>query len=228
MLYTKDSAKDNVRNRQGERVLYLGKEDRLTDEARDYLKANHIRILDAAQARPDRYRLLSGGFVTQKPEHMTHLNAQILVPKTHPRIRFRGAVDTMQAQIILCQQALPQWSKQLQELLELSNRLISCDVLEEPLGEFTLDGLTEQEQRRRSHLPQEYFGQPHFMPKASDGEAVARLNLLRCLVRQTELAAVEAFTDRDGAPTRVDLLQALNRMSSQVYILMIRQKAGKP
>jgi ethanolamine utilization cobalamin adenosyltransferase len=35
---------------------------------------------------------------------------------------------------------------------------------------------------------------------------------------------VEAFSDREGNPTRPDILQALNRMSSMLYILMIRRK----
>ena len=40
-----------------------------------------------------------------------------------------------------------------------------------------------------------------------------------------ELAAVDAFSDRDGIPTRPDILQALNRMSSMLYILMIQEKS---
>ena len=38
-------------------------------------------------------------------------------------------------------------------------------------------------------------------------------------------AAVEAFSDREGNPTRPDLLQAMNRMSSMLYILMIQCKS---
>ena len=39
-----------------------------------------------------------------------------------------------------------------------------------------------------------------------------------------ELAAVDAFSDRDGNLIRTDIVQALNRMSSMLYILMIRRK----
>ncbi len=42
----------------------------------------------------------------------------------------------------------------------------------------------------------------------------------------TICAAVHAFSDRDGNPTRPDLLRSLNRMSSMLYILMIQLKAG--
>ena len=63
------------------------------------------------------------------------------------------------------------------------------------------------------------------MPGAEDGIAIAQLNRVRCIAREAELAAVAAFQDGEGAPTRVDILQALNRMSSMLYILMIEQKA---
>ena len=68
MLYSKKQVQDNLRNRDGKRVFYLGKEDILTSEARDYLTEQRIEILPAEQAKPERYRLLGGGFVTEKPE----------------------------------------------------------------------------------------------------------------------------------------------------------------
>ena len=225
MLYSKKQVQDNLRNRDGKRVFYLGKEDILTSEARDYLTEQRIEILPAEQAKPERYRLLGGGYVTEKPEHMTHLQGDVLVPKTHPRIRFRGAVDILEAHLLLCQQQVPQIQSPLQEILELARRLIRCDVLDEPVGEFTLCGLSQQEQRRRSHFPQEYYGIPHFMPSCQDKREVLELNRVRCIARQTELAAMDAFRDREGQPTRPDILQALNRMSSMLYILMLQEKA---
>ncbi len=225
MLYTKEQVRENIRNRQGKRVFYLSKEDILTNEARDWLSSQRIEILPAEQAKNNAYRLLSGAVLTEKPEYMTHLNGDVLVPKTHPRIRFRGAVDNLEAALLLCQKAVPERQKELQEILDLARRLISCDVLGEPVGEFMLCGLSEQEQRKRSHLPQDYYGIPHFMPNCTDPQAVLELNRVRGLARSTELAAMDAFSDRDGIPTRPDILQALNRMSSMLYILMIREKA---
>ena len=225
MLYSKKQVQDNLRNRDGKRVFYLGKEDILTSEARDYLTEQRIEILPAEQAKPERYRLLGGGFVTEKPEYMTHLRGDVWVPKTHPRIRFRGAVDTLEAHLLLCQQQVPEMQSPLQDILELARRLIRCDVLDEPVGEFTLCGLSQQEQRRRSHFPQEYYGIPHFMPSCQDKKEVLELNRVRCIARQTELAAMDAFCDREGQPTRPDILQALNRMSSMLYILMLQEKA---
>lgn len=228
MLLDEQAVRANIRNRDGKRVYYLGKGDQLTSGARDYLSRERIAILPAEQAKVERYRLLNGGFLEEKPEHMTHLNAQVLVPKNHSRILFRGKMDTLEAELILCQQADKALEKPVGEILALARQIIRCDVLEEKLQWDTLCGLTEQEQRRRSHFPQEYYGQPHFMPQADDGPVIARLNRSRCAAREAELAAVTAFSDREGSPTRVDLLRALNRMSSMLYILMVRKKAEHP
>ena len=227
MLLNEKEVRDNIRNRDGKRVFYLAKGDQLTSSARDYLSRERIEILPAEQASQDRYQLLNGGYLEEKPEHMTHLNAQVLVEKSHPRILFRGKLDTLEAELILCQQAAEHLTASLGEVLSLARRLIRCDVLEEPVPEGKLCGLTEAEIRKRSHFPQDYYGQPHFMPEASDGNVIARLNRARCAAREAELAAVAAFTDREGNPTRVDILRALNRMSSMLYLLMIQEKTIK-
>ena len=228
MLYTEEAVKANIRNREGKRVFYLGQADTLTPGARDWLNRERIAILPATLAKPDRYRLLSGGYTEEKPEHMTHLNAEYLVPKNHPRILFRGCMDTLEAELILAQLAVPEnIGTQLGEILALARTLIRCDVLNEAVPQKPLCGLTEDAQRSRSHRPQDFYGQPHFMPEAADGIAIARINRARCAAREAELKAVDAFRDADGIPTRPDILQALNRMSSMLYILMIQLKADK-
>jgi len=227
MLYTETSVKANIRNKDGKRVFYLGKPDQLTPGARDWLRQERIEILPAEAARPDRYRLLSGGYTEEKPEHMTHLNAEVLVPKTHPRIAFRGCMDTLEAELLLAQLSVPApIAVQLADILAHARQLIRCDVLNEPVPDAPLCGLTEAELRSRSHFPQNYYGQPHFMPEAADGAAIARLNRVRCAAREAELQAMAAFSDKDGNLTRPDILRALNRMSSMLYILMIQVKAA--
>ena len=214
MLYNLEAVKANIRNRDGKRVFFLGKGDQLTTEARDHLNRERIEIRPGEQARISQYRLLGGGILTEKPEDMTHLYGDVLVHKTHPRIAFRGAMDTLEAALLMC-------GDSVREILELARRLIRCEVMDEPVGEFTLYGLTEAEQRKRSHFPQDYYGQPHFMPDFSDGEKLLRLNQARCAARAAELAAARAFPDGQ----RPDIQKALNRMSSMIYILMIQEKA---
>lgn len=217
MLYDERAVKENIRNREGKRVFILGKNDTLTPSARDWLSRERIAILPPEEAKPQRWKLAGGGFIEEKPEHMTHLDGDTLVPKTHPRIAFRGAVDTLEAELLLC-------GKEVGEILQLTRRLIRCDVMNEPVGEIKLCGLTETEQREHSHFPQKYYGIPHFMPDFSDRGQLLRLNRARCAARCAELAAAAAFSDRDGNPTRPDILTACNRISSMLYILMLKEK----
>ena len=225
MLYTQEAVRANIRNRQGKRVFYLGKNDQLTPGARDFLTSERIAILPAEQARTERWRLAGGGYAEEKPEHMTHLNGEVLVSKLHPRIAFRGAMDTLEAEIILCQLTSDKkTAKDLEEILAFARMLLRCDVLNESVPAGKLCGLTAEELRSHSHRPQDFYGQPHFMPSAADGPVIARLNRCRCAAREAELRAVAAFSDADGNPTRTDLLQAMNRLSSMLYILMIRCK----
>ena len=220
MLYDEKAVRENLRSRREGRVFYLGRNDTLTPSARDLLRREGIPILPAEEARPQRWQLPGGGYMEEKPEHMTCLMGDLLVPKTHPRIRFRGAIDTLEAELLLC-------GPETDQVLSLARRLIRCEVLNEPVGEFTLYGLTEAEQRRRSQLPQDYYGIPHFMPDYRDSEPVLRLNRCRCAAREAELAACEAFLTPDGTLQREDIVRALNRMSSMLYILMLRHKAGR-
>ena len=224
MLYSERAARDTIRNREGKRVFYLGKGDQLTSEARDFLNRERIEILPATAARPERYRLLGGGYTEEKPEHMTHLHGDVLVPKTHPRIAFRGGVDRLEAELLLGALAMPEYRKALEEILQLARLLIRCDVLEQPVPEGNLCGLTMDQLRSHSHRPQDFYGKPHFMPEPEDGKRLLLVNTARCKAREAELAAVRAFQNREGLPQRLDLLQALNRLSSFLYLIMIQLK----
>ena len=224
MLFTKQAVQENIRNREGKRVFYLGKGDQLTSDARDYLAGERIEILPASQARPDRYRLLGGGYMEEKPERMTHLNAEFLVEKTHPRIALRGAVDMLEAELLLCAaKAEGEIRHQLDEALSYIRTLLRNEVLEEQVPEQTLGGMDEKTLRERSHRPQEFYGQPHFMPSPTDGELLLLVNRARCLARKAELQAVAAFPQG-----REDLLRAYNRLSSFLYLIMIQLKSFSP
>lgn len=225
MLYTEEAVRANIRNRDGRCVFYRAAGDTLTSGAQDFLRREKIEILPSELARPEVYRLLGGGYMREKGEHMTHLAGDILVPKTHPRIAFRGAMDTLEAEILLTAYCLPRLRARFAELLALARQIVRAEVLEEPLQMGKLFDLTAQEMRRRSHFPQEYYAQPHFMPEVDDGEEILRLNRLRTAVRTAERYAVAAFLNADGALVREDIPQALNRMSSAVYLLMIEAKA---
>ena len=225
MLFSEENVKANIRNRSGKRVFYLSDADTLTPSARDWLRRERIEILPASQARPEAYHLENGALFPEKPEHYTHLQGDVLVPKTHPRIAFRGAMDSLQAQLLLTQAAVAApMQKDVGEILTLARNILRWDVLEEPAKMDNLCGLSPDEIRSHSHRPQDFYGVAHFMPAYTDGNAILQLNLARTAARSAELAAAHAFTAPDGTCTRTDLLQALNRMSSMLYILMLQLK----
>lgn len=226
MLYDEAAVKANIRNREGKRVFFLDSKDMLTPSARDWLRTQRVQIMPASAANIAEYELPNGVTTAEKPEHMTHLRGNILVPKSHPIIAFRGAMDTLQAEILLAQLAVaPPLQRKLEEILTLSRNIIRWEVMQEPATQEYLCGLSQQQQRSHSHHPQKYYGQPHFMPSCSDSAELLQLNRVRCAARNAELAAAHAFCDKDGVCSRSDILLLLNRMSSMLYILMIQLKA---
>lgn len=216
--------------------VVVGRDQKLTPGARDWLAAHKIQAVfpagrdDPAATTSAKYRTLFGATLNEKPEHMTHLKGNILVRKDHPRIAFRGMIDALEGELMLAQQAsheYPALVKELEEALALVRRLIRCDVLDEPVGELRLCGYDAGQLREYSHYPDKYLGQPHFLPAYTDGPALLAVNKVRTLVRQTELSAYAAFKDVEGNVTRGDIILALNRLSSLMWIMMIKLKAGQ-
>lgn len=216
--------------------VVVGRDQKLTPGARDWLAAHKIQAVfpagrdDPAAPASAKYRTLFGATLNEKPEHMTHLKGNILVRKDHPRIAFRGMIDALEGEIMLAQQAsqaYPLLVKELEEALALVRRLIRCDVLDEPVGELRLCGYDAGQLREYSHYPDKYLGQPHFLPAYTDGPALLAVNKVRTLVRQTELSAYAAFKDVEGNVTRGGIILALNRLSSLMWIIMIKLKAGQ-
>lgn len=154
----------------------------------------------------------------EKPEHLTHLFPGELVPKTHPRIAFRGKLDSLQGQILLTMQEPGAPGKALEEMLEFCRSLMRCDVLGEPVPQVLLHGMTEGELRHRSHNPRKYYGTAHILPCKDDTTVLLQLNYLRTQIRETELKSYEAF------PNRTDIHRALNRLSSLCWILCLEER----
>ena len=203
-VFTAQSAQKFVQTQGGKRILYLAAGDHLTPSARDWAQAERIEI----RLKP-----------TDKPEQMTHLRGSELVSKTHPAINFRGMLDLLQAEILLCGSQSRGWVReQLEEILDVTRQIMRCQVLNETWQERPICGLQPQELRARSHEPQKYYGQGHFMPSCSDEPALLRLNRIRTMVRRTELSACRDI------PDRTDLITVLNRLSSLLWIMMIRIK----
>lgn len=216
--------------------VVVRRDERLTPSARDWLRDHRVEVVypqgEAEDGKPRaKYRTLFGADLQEKPEHMTHLKGNVLVFKDHPRIVFRGYIDLLEAEITLAQQAAAgegyqAVARELEEALAFVRQCIRYDVLDEPVGAFKLCGYSPDELREFSHYPEKHFGQPHFMVHYTDAKAILAVNKVRAVVRQTELAAYGAFRDADGNVTRPDLILGLNRLSSLMWIIMIKLKAG--
>ena len=174
----------------------------------------------------------TGAGYSEKPEHMTHLRGNLLVPKTHPRIEFRGMLDSLQAEII-CLQAEAfesgheDLTADLGDILKNVRLILGAEVKEETLEPLPLFGLEDKEIREHYHNVKKYFGTDYPIPDYKMGRMAAELNRLRTKVRETELAAAHAFMGADGSVERPDIIRCLNRLSSGVYIVFCKWLAGK-
>ena len=213
----------------------------LTPSARDFLSAHGIQLCLEGGAPVDIRRdamatahpsVQPSRNVPAKPEHMTHLRGQQLVAKTHPVIAWRGQMDlfdcaVVEAQVRLATAGEDQLVKALEEILRFAQRIMAAQVKQEPFVFDTLCGWSAEQIHDMSHYPDRYFGIPHTAMAYQDGPVVARLHSLRAKAREVELAAGRAFIDPDGNCERTDIIQALNRLSSLLYVLLCRKRAER-
>lgn len=229
-----------------DKTLYVPEGTILTPSARDYIRENGIRLQTTPENRGNETMTVteipmkngkplfqdegSGHIVTEKPEDMTHLRGNILVMKSHPRVAFRGKIDSLQADVICLQtvtaEECPEMTADLGDVLALLRSIMAAEVKDEPLNFSTLFGMDDRQLHRASHDIKGTLGIDHPTPDYRMGRLCAELNRLRTRVRETELAAVKAFSNASGECTRKDIVKALNRMSSAVYILFCREAAG--
>ena len=249
-VLTENIVRQKLKNKElsADIVYNVYKDEILTPSAKSLLAENNIEINYIRSMRSNaiekednivtdkkhdlRYETIFGIRVDEKPEYMTHLYGNILVFKDNKRIIFRGKLDTLEAKIlevqIICDKNKnSKLVGDLQEILEFVRNLVRCEVLNEPVPEIILQGLTEDKLREMSHNPQKYFGLGHEAPQYSMGEIVVYLNSLRAFIRETELFGYKAFKDEDGRVERNDIIRSLNRLSSLLWIMIYKYRTGK-
>jgi ethanolamine utilization protein EutL len=179
----------------------------------------------------------TGQRFNEKPDHLTHLvDDQTLVRKTHPRIIARGKLDLLQAALLDAQVAADAEEAralvgELGELLELARALVGAEVTGRPLAPVRLFGMSGLEIRDATHHTRELYGVPFMYPDVRQGPLIAKLNLARAIAREAEVSVLQAFPAATGGPTappaRADLAEALNRVSSALYLLACKYVAGR-
>lgn len=190
------------------------------------------KIINEGTENEQKYKFVTvfGAKLDYKPEHMTHLRGNTLVFKNHKQIIFRGKLDSLEAKIIQAQIFCKEKEKlvnELQEILIFVRNISKAEVLNIPLEEINLLGLNEKEIRDISHDPKKYFNIGHEFPDYRMGDLVAYVNTIRAFVREVEISAYEAFKDEYGEVSRVDIIQALNRLSSVCWIIMFKIRTGQ-
>lgn len=165
----------------------------------------------------------TGGYFVNKPENMTQLYGNELVFKNHPNIIFRGKLDSLQSKILEVQvisnkNKHKKLVEELQEVLQFTRDILKAEVINEEVDNISLFGLKEEDIRAMSHNPKKYLGVDHVLPDYEMGEILIALNSIRSRVRETELSAIPL--------ERQDLIKALNRLSSAIYVMMCRYLAG--
>ena len=222
----------------------------LSPAAREFLQQNKVKILDGKKVsyqkekkqepekaekedkRPD-VDYETGAFYFEKPEHMTHLYGNVLVPKDHKRIYFRGKLDSLESAFVLNQTLLLEMGEDqsliddLQDILESLREMMRCDVMDEPFRRDYIIGLNHKELREHSHNPMKFYHiKQMVLPDYTLGKSYALLNQLRAAVRETEVAAAAAF-HVGKEYLRQDIIEELNRMSSAMHIIMCKYLAGE-
>ena len=220
--------------------LHLSPEERLTPSAQELVNNRKIRILivsgDGRVARDDGKAVHplateERPFAkVEKTEAQTHLNGTEMVTKEHPRIWFRGKVDSAIAAAILVQTQLqPVLAPELQGLLaDLRSWLgwaMRCEVLDEAVPVLSMGPFSREAVRRLACHPEELGLEP-LCPDAAEGSIFTLLNWLRAIIRETEVAAAFAFRKQDGTLERPDILELLDGLSNAVYAFMLLVKAG--
>lgn len=170
------------------------------------------------------------GAAERKPECLTSLSGSRLVPKTHGRIAFRGRIDTLEADFIEAQVLAASLGesnacRDLGEILDFLRTLMAAEVRGSPLPPPMLFGLAADEIQMRSH---DSGGKAAPLPSYTQGPLASRLNTLRAKIREVELLAVEVFGPpsyspaslvEDGSEIREDIILAMNRLSSALWLL---------
>jgi ethanolamine utilization cobalamin adenosyltransferase len=237
-------------------IYYIEEGKLLSPAAREYLQQRKIKIANACEAEPEKTAQSepkipstkadqsndsgvkfidyeTGAYYREKPEHMTHLHNNVLVVKNHPRILFRGKLDSLQSLIVLDQAILAEKEgnqkiiNDLSEILGILREIMRCDVLDLEFKNEFIIGLNHVELRERSHNPMKYYKiKEMVLPDYTMGKTYALLNQLRTAIRETEVASTEAF--RVGTKyTKSDIIEELNRLSSSLHIMMCMYLAGQ-
>lgn len=152
----------------------------------------------------------------------TYLDADTVVSKSHPRIFFRGKLDTLISATVMVQTGFDGQGKLpavirngLSDINVWLWQILQAEVSGDPVPAQSLCGMNVEAIRLVSRDPKKYLNQGHLVPDVALGPNVSVLNWLRAQVREVEVAYVQVGLGRE------DVLESLNCLSSAIYVLML-------
>ncbi|MEG0134992.1 MAG: ethanolamine utilization protein [Cetobacterium sp.] len=209
----------------------------LTDKSVTILKnkfdKKEVKCLEVEKPIEAKYKGIFGESYFEKPEYMTQIFGNILVRKDSKRIILRGKIDTFLAKWLVLQKELEDkknslLNKDMESISQFIKKINLAEILDEELEEIKILGEDLESIKSISHNPKKYFNLNHlFDISVKNNIIVLKLNELRALSREMEIAGVEAFTEVNGVVQRKDLLKAFNRLSSGIYIMMLKGEKGE-
>ncbi len=180
-----------------------------------------------------KYQGLMGEVYFEKPEYMTQLSGNILVKKNHKIIYFRSKMDSFLSELILIEKQVNtnnniELKEDFKSIKRFLDEIIKSEVLNTRLNKDSkIFNLSLEKIREISHNPQKYFSMDHLFGISSENNIrTLYLNKLRALIREVEITAVDAFIS-ESKVQKIDLLKALNRLSSAIYIMMLKEEKGE-
>ena len=172
---------------------------------------------------------ITGAIYDKKPEYMTQLFNNDLVVKNHKRIVLRGKFDILQAEIIKYWKKYEKnkkLEKDFADTYRFVRDLFISEMIDSEFQERDVLGYDIDTLKDITHNTIKYYKTGHlFEINVEFDETVIDINCLRALSRECEVAAVDAFY-KDGKTERTDMLKALNRLSSILYLMMLKANNG--
>lgn len=198
--------------------------------AENKVKSSLANTSEEKVTRKRQYRdYITGAVYDKKPEFMTQLFGDNLVVKNHKRIVLRGKFDILQAEIIRYWKKYEK-NKKLEsdfaQVYRFVRDLFISEMTDMEFQERDVLGYDIDTLKDITHNTVKYFKTGHlFEINVSFDEMVIDINCLRALSRECEVAAVDAFY-KEGKVERLDMLKALNRLSSILYLMMLKANNG--
>lgn len=172
-----------------------------------------------------------GAEVTDKPDHLTQLDAGHYAAKSHPRIALRGKLDTVHGLALLVAARAQacgedEMARHLATTAAYCREIQSAEYASRAVAPLELAGYGEPALHAATHDPDGWLGVGHVVPDERDPELLHWLAWLRCEAREAELVALQAAGPAPGPVKERSVAHALNRLSSGVYLLMLLLRAA--